>query len=587
MKRCASRRAARFPGAPMPSCRKKMSIATATRSSCVSRPLQATVVTQVAADIRAGEAVLSGGRRIGAPELGVLATLGYAAVPVYRRPRIGIISTGDELVPPSSTPGPGQVRDSNRYALGATLRAQGALPLQLPPVGDTVDALRAAVAEGLATCDGLVLSGGSSVGERDLVPHVVADLGPPGVVVHGLRVKPGKPTLLAAVGPKPVVGLPGNPASSLMILEAVVRPIVLALTGETVRPPLPVEAFARTPLGGREGWTWFVPVRLASVGGGLFAEPLALRSAHTSLLARASGYAIVGETHARIEAGERVAVYRFSAGGAPCGGRVSSRRRAATLAIAVACIAMCSCSSQQAQRAGDRALDAIASQAPRLAADSTLGAQIEARFVGIDPNSALHVALSVHAGAVTMTGKVASAATRTKYIAAAQGVPAVRSLTARLRVDPTLGTASQSLRDFALVAAVRANLAAQAGINGLHLHVAAHDGTVTVSGTAQQCRTAERRCWTPYGTPAACVRLSTAWACARECPSAGADRRSAAAGAAVHRARGTRQARGDYGAVTLRRQRERVRPPAVRAGGDALGGRTDVVVRRSRIGRLA
>ncbi|MBC5799794.1 MAG: molybdopterin molybdotransferase MoeA [Candidatus Eremiobacteraeota bacterium] len=274
-------------------------------------------VTQAGEDIRAGEAVLGAGRRIGASELGVLATLGMVSLPVYRQPRIGIISTGDELVAPDRAPGPGQVRDSNRYALAGALAALGAKPVHLPHAADTREALRAAVHDGLDACDGLVLTGGSSVGDRDLVPRVVAELATPGIVVHGLRVKPGKPTLLAAAGSKPIIGLPGNPTSSLMILEAVARPIILAMTGQTLRPPLPLEALASAPFAGREGWTWYVPVRLSLFGGALLAHPLALRSAHTSLLARASGYAILGETEARIEAGERVAVYSFVAGGAP------------------------------------------------------------------------------------------------------------------------------------------------------------------------------------------------------------------------------------------------------------------------------
>jgi len=274
-------------------------------------------VTQPGDDIRAGETVLAAGRRIGGCELGVLATLGMVMVPVYRRPRIGIISTGDELVAPEQTPGPGQVRDSNRYAIAGALTSFGAEPVHLPHAADARDALRETIRAGLNECDGLVLTGGSSVGERDLVPSVVAELAAPGILVHGLRVKPGKPTLLAAAGSKPIIGLPGNPTSSLMILEAIARPIVLATTGETAQPPLAVDALASAPFLGREGWTWYVPVRLSLFGGALLAEPLALRSAHTSLLARASGYAIVGETNPRIEAGERVAVYPFAGGGAP------------------------------------------------------------------------------------------------------------------------------------------------------------------------------------------------------------------------------------------------------------------------------
>jgi molybdenum cofactor synthesis domain-containing protein len=274
-------------------------------------------VSQPGEDVRAGEAVLPAGRRLGGPELGVLATLGITSVPVFKRPRIGIVSTGDELVEPHERPGIGQVRDSNRYAIAASLAAFGAEVVQLPRALDTPEALRAVMRAALESCDALITTGGSSVGARDLVPDIVAEMGAPGAIVHGLRVKPGKPTLLAAAGAKPVIGLPGNPTSSLMILEAIVRPIVTALTGERGARPTTLAAVALAPFAGRAGWTWFVPTRLRLAGGRLQAEPLRIRSAQTSLLARASGYATIGEDPAHVAAGEIVNVTLFSAGGAP------------------------------------------------------------------------------------------------------------------------------------------------------------------------------------------------------------------------------------------------------------------------------
>jgi molybdopterin biosynthesis enzyme len=148
----------------------------------------------------------------------------------------------------------------------------------------------------------------------------LARLGEPGVIVHGLRVKPGKPTVLAAIDDKPVIGLPGNPASALTILEAVARPIVVATTGERLGAPCIIEATAAAPFNGREGWTWYIPVRLRNDAGRLLAEPLLIRSAHTALLARASGFATLGESPARIEAGGQIRVTLFSSGGAPVEG---------------------------------------------------------------------------------------------------------------------------------------------------------------------------------------------------------------------------------------------------------------------------
>ncbi|MDQ2857067.1 MAG: molybdopterin molybdotransferase MoeA [Candidatus Eremiobacteraeota bacterium] len=274
-------------------------------------------ITRPAEDIARGECVLAAGRRLGGPELGVLATLGYAEVPVFRRPRIAVVSTGDELIDPRHTPAPGQIRDSNRYAIGAALTALGAEPVHLPRVADDRDAVRARLREALAECDALVTTGGSSVGAGDLVPEIVREFGEPGAIVHGLRVKPGKPTLLGAVGRKPVIALPGNPVSALMILEAVARPLVAALTGERAAGPVTLDAVAGEAFAGRAGWTWFVPVRLRRSEGRLEAFPLELRSAQTSLLARASGYATLGEQFRRVAPGERIGVTPFSCGGAP------------------------------------------------------------------------------------------------------------------------------------------------------------------------------------------------------------------------------------------------------------------------------
>lgn len=272
--------------------------------------------TERGSDMEPGEVALRAGRRIGGPELAVLATLGIVDVAVYRRPVVAIISTGDELVDPIEQPGIGQVRDSNRYAIAASLRAMGCRPLQLPKAEDTRESLDAALRSALAQADAVVLTGGSSVGERDLTPDAIDALGAPGVIVHGLRVKPGKPTVLAAVGTKPVIGLPGNPASSLMILEAIAAPVFGALTGATPRLAPVYHATAAVEFRGRAGWTWYVPAALERGEGGLRAKPLPIHSSHTSLLARAHGYVVLTETHAQVAAGEPVDVHPFSAGGA-------------------------------------------------------------------------------------------------------------------------------------------------------------------------------------------------------------------------------------------------------------------------------
>ncbi len=263
-----------------------------------------------AGDMRKGEAVLEAAARIGAPQVGVLATLGVVRVPVFRRPRIAVISSGDELIAPDRVPAPGEIRDSNRYAIASALRAAGAEARHYPTVRDLPGALEAALREALAACDGAVLTGGSSVGERDLTPAAVDALGAPGVVIHGLRVKPGKPTVIGAVGTKPVLGLPGNPSSALLIFEAVMLPILSALVGA----PIPVHAVQARLTGdvrSRAGWTWFVPVALRHEGEALTAHPLPLRSSAVSLTARADGYVTVPPAAERLAAGTIAEVRRF------------------------------------------------------------------------------------------------------------------------------------------------------------------------------------------------------------------------------------------------------------------------------------
>jgi len=262
-------------------------------------------------DMTPGDVVLRTGRRIGAAELSVLATLGAVSVDVYRRPRVAVLSTGDELVDVRERPRSGQVRDSNRWAVAGWLVALGCEVIHLPRALDEVAAIRDGIAGGLQRADAVVLTGGSSVGARDHVPAAIEALGEPGIVVHGLRVKPGKPTVLAALGSRPVIGLPGNPASALTILDAVAADIFRALTGQTEARRSSLAAVAGEAFVGRAGWTWFVPVLVDAAGS---ARPLPLRSSHTSLLARADGYVVVGPERARIEAGEPLTVLRYGGG---------------------------------------------------------------------------------------------------------------------------------------------------------------------------------------------------------------------------------------------------------------------------------
>lgn len=247
-------------------------------------------LARVGDDFRQGEVVLETGHRIRPVDVGALAALGVGAVEVYRRPRVAILSTGNEVVAPGSMPGVGQVRDANSSILGARARRDGCEVTLGGIVGDDFEALRARCETLLESCDALLLSGGSSAGARDLTAAVLAALGAE-ILFHGISVRPGKPTILARLGVKPLLGMPGVPTSATVIFDAFVRPLLWRLGGEIGREVWPVRRRARlsrrvASVAGRED---YVRVRLE----GDRAEPILGTSAALSSLVRANGFIVV------------------------------------------------------------------------------------------------------------------------------------------------------------------------------------------------------------------------------------------------------------------------------------------------------
>ncbi len=178
-------------------------------------------------DFSAGEPVLAAGRVLSPREIGVLAAAGKAGVPVYRKPRIGVISTGNELVPVTAVPSEGQVRDINSFLAGAFLESRGCIPVPYGIARDDRDILGKRLEAALSECDAVILSGGSSKDERDLTADLIAKRGE--VLVHGISVAPGKPTIIGRIDKKPVVGLPGHPASAYVILLVIVQPLIAVM----------------------------------------------------------------------------------------------------------------------------------------------------------------------------------------------------------------------------------------------------------------------------------------------------------------------------------------------------------------------
>ncbi len=272
-------------------------------------------VIQVAEDFAAGDDVLPAGRRLRPQDLAALATFGVAEVDVFRRPRVAVLSTGNELCAPDATPRPGQVRDANQYVLGAQVEAAGCVAVYGGIVRDDAGALREAVARALAEHDALIVSGGSSVGTKDVTAEAMLGLPAPGVLFHGIDIRPGKPTLFARAGGKPVVGMPGFPTSSLVVFDAFIRPMLWRLGGEVGRPTWASRrrarlARAQPSVVGRED---YLRVRLVERAGDPepWAEPLAGGSAAISNVVRAEGLVRVAAEEAGLADGAPVDVFLY------------------------------------------------------------------------------------------------------------------------------------------------------------------------------------------------------------------------------------------------------------------------------------
>jgi molybdopterin molybdotransferase len=246
------------------------------------------------------------GRPLRAQDLGLLAAAGVVRLAVLERPRVAIISTGDELVDPA-TPRlrAGQVRDASTVALAALIREAGGEPVVRGIVADDRSALQAALASALAVADVVVVSAGSSVGGRDETAAAVAALGPPGIWCHGLALRPGKPTLLAECGDVPVIGLPGNPRSALVVFRLVGMPIVRRVAGWDVVPGQPsIRAPLARDLASAAGRLDVVQVRMRDG----VATPLFGASALLSVLTAADGFVVIDEPATGLAAGTEVEV---------------------------------------------------------------------------------------------------------------------------------------------------------------------------------------------------------------------------------------------------------------------------------------
>lgn len=271
-------------------------------------------VISASEDAEKGEELLPAGRTLRPQELGLLAALGQTEISVRRRPKVAVISSGDEVVPATKKPRPGQVRDINSQTLVALAQLAGAEARSFGLAQDSQEQLRALISEALAWGDIILLSGGSSAGQRDFTVKVFASFPELEILAHGVAISPGKPLIMARCGPKSLWGLPGHAASALVCAEVFIRPLIRRLLGisgrELWREGL--KAVLTRPVASAQGRRDYIRVRLepaATPGGPLLATPVMGKSGLITTLVMADGLIICPEDLEGLNAGQEVGIH--------------------------------------------------------------------------------------------------------------------------------------------------------------------------------------------------------------------------------------------------------------------------------------
>jgi putative molybdopterin biosynthesis protein len=265
-------------------------------------------------DIAAGETVLREGHVLTSRDTGVLAAVGVPEIRVWRKPVVAILSTGDEIIEPGEKMQPGKVYDSNGQVLADAVREAGGEPKRLGIARDDLGALRKRLREAIASADVVLLSGGTSKGAGDVSYRVVAELNDPGIVAHGVALKPGKPICLAATGSRPVVVLPGFPTSAIFTFHEFVAPVIRLLGGRGAEERTVVPSKLAVKVNSEIGRTEYLLVGLVDTGGSLVAYPMGQGSGSVTTFSRADGFATIGRHEEIVQAGADINVQLLGRG---------------------------------------------------------------------------------------------------------------------------------------------------------------------------------------------------------------------------------------------------------------------------------
>ena len=269
-------------------------------------------ISSAASDIKSGETLLPAGTILASRHLGILAAQGMDRVQVYKKPRIALLSTGNELVEPGQELARGQIYDINTYSIAGRVLECGGTPVMLGQVEDSRDALESSLKDALKDYSIVITSGGTSKGAGDLLSDVTDKLGEPGVIVHGVSMKPGKPIIIGVIGGRIVFGLPGNPLSALMAFNVFASPVIRSLSGRGENRLETRRAKSALPLQNTGGRHVFLLVRLKrGSDGDLLAYPVAKDSGAITALNEADGYIQIPASTMRIERDEPVEIVLF------------------------------------------------------------------------------------------------------------------------------------------------------------------------------------------------------------------------------------------------------------------------------------
>jgi len=266
-------------------------------------------VIRIGEDVVEGSLIKPKGSSIRPAEVGGMMALGFTQIEVAKHPKIGIISSGDEVVTPEKRPEPGQVRDINSYTLSTLVEKYGGEPVIYGIVADSLDAMKMAISRALDECEMVLITAGSSASARDMTAAAIGELGEPGVLVHGVNTRPGKPTILGVCDGKAVIGLPGNPVSALVNGYVFVAPLIRCLLGQDaaeLRPSVSAKLTVNIPSqAGREDW---IPIKLKQDSDSFLAEPIFGKSNLIFTLVAADGLLKIAPDATGLSAGEIVEV---------------------------------------------------------------------------------------------------------------------------------------------------------------------------------------------------------------------------------------------------------------------------------------